>query len=51
VLCIICSGIGCILAIIYIIQGKPKGTKMLLVSLCVQAAWAVISFISSAAQQ
>lgn len=35
---ILCSGIGCIAGIVWIIQGKPKGKKMLLVSLIVQAA-------------
>ena len=29
---ILCSGIGCIIAIIYLVQGKPKGKKMFLVS-------------------
>ncbi len=42
VLAIICSGIGCIVGIVYIIQGKPKGTKMLLVSICAVVAWNVI---------
>jgi DNA-directed RNA polymerase subunit M/transcription elongation factor TFIIS len=35
VLCILCSGIGCIVGIVYMIQGKPKGAKMLGVSLLV----------------
>jgi predicted RNA-binding Zn-ribbon protein involved in translation (DUF1610 family) len=51
VICILCSGIGCILAIIYIIQGKPKGTKMLIISLAVQAFWTIISFVLQSAQQ
>jgi predicted RNA-binding Zn-ribbon protein involved in translation (DUF1610 family) len=51
VLCILCSGIGCILAIIYIIQGKPKGTKMLLISLAVQAFWFVVQLLVQSAQQ
>jgi predicted RNA-binding Zn-ribbon protein involved in translation (DUF1610 family) len=42
ILCIICSGIGCIMGIIYIIQGKPKGTKMLLVSLAMQLVWGAV---------
>jgi predicted RNA-binding Zn-ribbon protein involved in translation (DUF1610 family) len=42
VLCIICSGIGCIMGIIYIIQGKPKGTKMLLISLAMQFVWGAV---------
>jgi predicted RNA-binding Zn-ribbon protein involved in translation (DUF1610 family) len=51
VLCILCSGIGCILAIIYIIQGKPKGTKMLMISLAVQAFWVVVRVALMSAQQ
>jgi hypothetical protein len=33
VLCIICSGIGCILGIYYLARGKPKGAKMIGISL------------------
>ena len=33
VLCILFSGIGCIVSIIYLIMGKPKATKMLAVSI------------------
>ena len=51
VICILCSGIGCILGIIYIIQGKPKGTKMLLISLAVNAIGAILQFALTAAQQ
>jgi len=51
VLCILCSGIACILAIIYIIQGKPKGTKMLVVALCVQAFWFVVQLMLGMLQQ
>jgi hypothetical protein len=43
VLAIVCSGIGCIMGIIYIIQGKPKGKKMLLVSLACGFLWNVVS--------
>jgi hypothetical protein len=52
VLCILCSGIGCIVSIIYIIQGKPKGTKMLLISLVMQFIWGAINLlVNSAVQQ
>jgi predicted RNA-binding Zn-ribbon protein involved in translation (DUF1610 family) len=33
VVAIICSGIGCIVGIVWMIQGKPKGTKMFVISL------------------
>jgi DNA-directed RNA polymerase subunit RPC12/RpoP len=39
VVAIVCSGIGCIMGIIWMIQGKPKGQKMLVVSLCAQGVW------------
>jgi predicted RNA-binding Zn-ribbon protein involved in translation (DUF1610 family) len=35
VVAILAGGVGCIVAIIYMVQGKPKGTKMLLASLIV----------------
>ena len=34
---ILCSGIGCIAGIVWMIQGKPKGIKMIGLSLLVQA--------------
>src|SRR5690606_24727735 len=42
VVAILCSGIGCIAGIVWMIQGKPKGKKMLLVSLAVQAFWVFV---------
>jgi hypothetical protein len=42
VIAILCSGIGCIVGIVYIVQGKPKGKKMLIVSLCMQFFWAAV---------
>ena len=33
VLCILCAGIGCIVGIVYAIQGKPKGMKMVGISI------------------
>lgn len=48
IVCIVCSGIGCIVGIIYLVQGKPKGKKMLLVSICVQVFWAVVQALIAA---
>jgi len=45
VIAILCSGIGCIVGIIWMIQGKPKGKKMLMVSLAVQGFWFVVQVI------
>jgi hypothetical protein len=42
VVAILCSTIGCIVGIIWMIQGKPKGKKMFLVSFAVQLIWGVI---------
>ena len=39
VLAILCSGIGCIMGIVWMIQGKPKGKKMFLVSLVANFLW------------
>jgi len=50
-LCILCSGIGCIMGIVYLIQGKPKGGKMIGISLAMGLLWNVLQIILSAALQ
>jgi len=40
-LCILCSGIGCIMGIVYLIQGKPKGGTMIGVSIGFVVLWNV----------
>jgi hypothetical protein len=42
VVALLCSGIGCIIGIIWVVQGKPKGKKMLLISLCMQIFWVLV---------
>jgi phage FluMu protein Com len=42
VVAILCSGIGCICGIIWMIQGKPKGKKMLGVSVLCAIIWSFI---------
>lgn len=49
VVAILCSGIGCIIGLVWMIQGKPKGKKMLLVSLAVQGIWMVVNLLIAAA--
>jgi len=49
VLAILCSGIGCIVGIVYMIQGKPKGAKMFGVSLGMVVFWNIIRFAIEAA--
>jgi predicted RNA-binding Zn-ribbon protein involved in translation (DUF1610 family) len=48
--CILCSTIGCIVGIVYMIQGKPKGGKMILVSIAVNVIFAVLSVIAQSLQ-
>lgn len=45
VLCILCAGVGCIVGIVYMIQGKPKGGKMVGISLLFAFLWNVLSFV------
>ena len=42
VIAIICSNIGCIAGIVWMIQGKPKGTKMFAVSFGMQIFWGLV---------
>jgi phage FluMu protein Com len=49
VLAILCSGIGCILGIVWIIQGKPKGKKMLGISFVCAIIWNIVRFAIEAA--
>jgi hypothetical protein len=39
VLAFLCSGIACIIGIVWMIQGKPKGTKMFVISLVMVFVW------------
>ncbi|TWU04164.1 hypothetical protein CA54_60460 [Symmachiella macrocystis] len=49
VFCIICSGIACIFGIVYMIQGKPKGIKMVGISFVMQIVWGIVRVILEAA--
>jgi hypothetical protein len=48
VLCILCSGIGCIVGIVYMTQGKPKGGKMFGISLAASFVWFLIRVLLTA---
>tara|TARA_B100000029_G_scaffold504818_1_gene584347 strand:- start:1112 stop:1657 length:546 start_codon:yes stop_codon:yes gene_type:complete len=50
-ICIFCSGIGCIVGIVYMCQSKPKGIKMLGISLLVQVIFTVIRVVAELALQ
>jgi DNA-directed RNA polymerase subunit M/transcription elongation factor TFIIS len=41
---IFCAGIGCICGIVYMIQGKPKGIKLLGLSIMMAIVWNVVRF-------
>lgn len=49
VVALLCSGIGCIAGIVWMIQGKPKGGKMLGVSICGVIFWNIVRFAIEAA--
>jgi predicted RNA-binding Zn-ribbon protein involved in translation (DUF1610 family) len=49
VVAILCSGIGCIVGIVYMVQGKPKGLKMFGLSLLMQVVWFVVNLVLSQA--
>ena len=42
VVAVLCSGIGCIVGIVWMIQGKPKGIKMFGISLLMQFFWGAV---------
>ncbi len=46
VLCIFCAGIACIVGLVYGLQGKKKGWKMVLISLCAAAVWTAIRLVA-----
>ena len=48
---ILCSGIGCIIGIIRLIQGKKNGGKMLGISLLFVVIWNIVRFIIVAMNQ
>jgi hypothetical protein len=47
-LAILCTNIGCILGLIWVIQGKPKGAKMLGLCVLIQVIAFFVGFILSA---
>jgi predicted RNA-binding Zn-ribbon protein involved in translation (DUF1610 family) len=45
---VLCSNIGCIAGLIWLIQGKPKGMKMLGLSFGMQVVWGVVGAVAQA---
>ncbi len=51
-LCVLCSGIGCIVGIVRLIQGKPNAGKMIGLSFAFVIVWNIVrAFIQIALQQ
>ena len=48
VVAVLCSGIGCIAGIVWLIQGKPKGKKMIMVSIGMILFWSAVRAIIEA---
>jgi predicted RNA-binding Zn-ribbon protein involved in translation (DUF1610 family) len=48
---VLCSGIGCIAGIVWMIQGKPKGMKMFGLSLVMNIVWGAVRFALMSAQR
>lgn len=51
VLCILCSTIGCIVGVVYAVQGKPKGAKMVGLSVGVGLIIGIIQALITAAKK
>jgi len=51
VVAILCSGIGCIVGIVWMIQGKPKGKKMFAVSFLANIGWGVLRAVIESAKK
>ena len=51
VIVVLCSGIGCIIGIIRLIQGKPSGGKMLGMSVLFIVIWTIVRIVLTAATQ
>jgi hypothetical protein len=47
---LLCSGIGCIAGLVWMIQGKPKGLKMVGLSLMANIFWAIVSAVIRSGQ-
>ena len=50
-LCILCSGIGCIVGIVRLIQGNPTGGKMVGISLLFIVLWTIVRIVIAGATQ
>jgi len=51
VFCLLCGGIACIFGFVYAFQGKPKGMKMVLVSVAATIFWSVVRVLIQMASE
>ena len=51
VVAVLCSGIGCIMGLVWMIQGKPKGLKMFGLSFMMVIVWNILSVVLQVATQ
>jgi hypothetical protein len=51
ILCILCSGIGCIIGIIRLVQGKSSGAKMIGISIAFAILWNIVGYAIRMANQ
>jgi predicted RNA-binding Zn-ribbon protein involved in translation (DUF1610 family) len=51
VVAVLCSGIGCIMGIVWMIQGKPKGSKMFGLSIAMNVFWWIVNVVLQVALQ
>ncbi len=51
IVCLLCPGIGCIVGIVYAVQGKSTGGKMIGISIGMIIFWNIISFVVQMALQ
>jgi len=50
-LAVICSVIGCIVGIVYLIQNKPKAGRMIGISILFSVLWRVVWFVLASSMQ
>lgn len=49
-LCVCCTNIACIVAIVYLITGNPRGGKMLMLAIAIQVFWFIVGFVAQLMQ-
>ena len=47
ILAALCGGIACIIGVVWMIQGKPKGVKMIGASILFSLLWSVVRIVAA----